>query len=94
LPGIIEELRDLKLVWMSLWNSTNKPFGFEIIDQRLGGLTARLETAQIRMQQFAEHIIDDIPELSTPKLIYTADEKGRLLGSYVWSEIVSACKTY
>ncbi len=93
-PGIIEELRDLKLVWMSLWNSTNKPFGFEIIDQRLGGLTARLETAQIRMQQFAEHIIDDIPELSTPKLIYTADEKGRLLGSYVWSEIVSACKTY
>lgn len=89
---IIDSIHELKIAWLTLWNLTNKPYGFEIIDQRLGGIVSRFETAQFKMKQFAEKKVDDIPELSSEKLLYTANEEGKLLGSYAWGEIVSACK--
>ncbi|HBR32085.1 MAG TPA: beta-N-acetylhexosaminidase [Clostridiales bacterium] len=93
-PEIVSAIRDLKNTWLSLWDSTNKPYGFEIIDLRLGGIVSRFETAQLKMKQFADGNIDDIPELSSEKLLYTKYDNGKMIGSYVWSEIASACKTY
>ena len=93
-PEIIKAIKELKQDWLTLWESTNKPYGFEVLDIRLGGIVSRLETAQYKMKQFADKKVDDIPELSSEKLIYTADDKGRLNGSYAWKEIVSACKNY
>lgn len=92
IPEIITAVRELKLTWLDLWNNTNKPNGFEILDQRLGGIVSRLETAQLKMKQFAEGILDDIPELSTEKLLYTKFDNGKMIGSYAWGEIVSPCK--
>jgi hypothetical protein len=92
IPDIITSIRDLKKAWQELWFSTNKPYGFEILDLRLGGLAYRFESAMTRMQDFANGIIDDIPELSEEKLPYTVLADGSLFGSYAWGEIVSACK--
>lgn len=89
---VINTVRELKSVWYKLWNSTNKPYGFEVIDIRLGGLLSRLETAQMRLNQFANKEIDDIPELSTEKLLYASDENGNMIGYRTWQDLVSACK--
>lgn len=87
--GAVEALR---LAWLSLWNATNKPHGFEVIDGRLGGVAARLDTAQRRMRAFAAGECDTIPELAEPALPYTLLPDGTLDGSYRVGEILSACK--
>jgi hypothetical protein len=92
LPETICSVEALRTAWRALWESTNRPHGFEILDLRLGGIAARLSTAQARMQAFAECEIDDIPELSTPALPYIRMDDGTLFGSYAMGEIVSACK--
>lgn len=92
LPETIRAVEELRNTWRALWESTNRPHGFEILDLRLGGVAARLSTAQARMQAFAAGKIDDIPELSAPALPYTRKDTGALFGSYAVGEIVSACK--
>lgn len=68
-PATLDALRTLRLVWRRLWESTNKPNGFEIIEVRLGGVTARMETAGEKLRAFADGQIDTIPELTEPSLI-------------------------
>ncbi len=69
IPGTIQAVDELRRIWRKLWESTNKPNGFEILEVRLGGLCARLDTAAEKMRAFADGDIDDIPELSDPSLI-------------------------
>ena len=85
-------IRDSRTAWRALWEATNRPQGFEIIDLRLGGVAARLSTAAARMRAFAAGVCADIPELSAPALPYTLRPDGTLFGSYAVGEIVSACK--
>lgn len=92
LTETINAIEELRLAWFELWNTTNKPFGFEIIDARLGGVKSRLATAQARMRLFAMGECEDIPELSTEPLPYTLQADGTLFGSYAVGEIMSACK--
>lgn len=91
IPAILEALETLRKSWLSLWNSTNKTYGFEIIDLRLGGLCARFRTAKARMQAFSAGN-DSLEELREQPLPYTMLNDGSLFGSYAWGEIVSACK--
>lgn len=51
-----ERLRDA-------WMRDNKPFGFEVQDIRLGGLTARIRSCANRLRQLADGEIDRIDEL-------------------------------
>lgn len=92
LPEAIQAMEELRGAWRALWEATNRPYGFEIIDLRLGGVAARLSTAAARMRAFAAGEIADIPELSSPALPYTRMADGTLFGSYAVGEIVSACK--
>lgn len=66
LQGAVDTLRH---TWRRLWESTNKPNGFEAIDQRLGAVAARLSTAGEKMRAFADGRTDSIPELEEPGLI-------------------------
>ena len=65
-----EAVEALRLTWRQLWESTNKPQGFEVIDVRLGGVAARLSTAAEKMRAFACGQVDDIPELTERSLLY------------------------
>ena len=61
----VEKLRKIhRDVWMSLY----KPFGWEVIDIRYGGLSARLETLQERLLAYVRQKIDSIPELEAELL--------------------------
>ncbi len=70
IPAVTEAVESLRRVWRILWEETNKPYGFEVIDFRLGGIWARLSTAGERMAAFARGEAGDIPELSEPALPY------------------------
>ena len=76
-----------------MWLETNKPYGFEVIDGRLGAVEARLETARVRVAAWAGgDEAELLEELLEEPLPYTQRENGALAGSYAVSEIVSACK--
>ncbi len=81
----------LKKKWEVLWNMTNKPYGFEVIDVRLGGIASRFMTASDKMKAFADGKIDDIVELTSEKLYANKEKDGSFLGRYGWSRIISAC---
>lgn len=93
LESAIGEAEKLRTLWRALWQKTNKPYGFEIIDGRMGALRARLETASYRVRRWAKGDREEtLPELREEPLPYTAREGGALFGSYAIGEIVSACK--
>lgn len=88
-----EDTEALRVAWRKLWLSTNKPYGFEIIDGRMGALRARLETAQSRVLTWVRGEEDEtLPELHEKSLPYTLREGGELSGAYQVSDIVSACR--
>lgn len=87
-----EELNRLRVLWRELWYETNRVYGFEIIDVRVGGVAARMESAALLMDDFAAGRIETIEPLAEEPLPYTSLPGGALRGSYAWGEIVSACK--
>ncbi len=87
--AIINALSELKFAWLELWDLTNKPNGFEVIDIRLGGQISRFNTAIYKMKAFAEGNIIDIPELSSEKLTYLRNANGVLSVLHKWIDIVT-----
>ena len=83
----------LRRLWRSLWMDLNKPYGFEVIDGRMGAVQARLETARTRVSAWAagDHG-EGLEELREAPLPYTLREDGALSGCYAIGDIVSACK--
>ncbi len=91
LQEVAADTEALRICWRTLWNSTNRPFGFEIIDGRLGAVHARLETARTVVLEWVNGGPVP-PEFLEPSLPYIRTEDGSLMGSYAVGEIVSACK--
>ncbi len=92
LAAAIDAVQALRIIWRQLWESTNKPFGFEVIDFRMGGICARLSTAAERMAAFARGEIEDIPELSSETLIYKRGENGFVGCTNVMNELLTAAR--
>ncbi|MBB6735794.1 beta-N-acetylhexosaminidase [Cohnella zeiphila] len=65
----IDELRKLH---RKNWLRENKPFGWEAIDIRYGGLLSRLETARARIGDYLSGEADRIEELEEERLYYDA----------------------
>lgn len=86
------ELEKLRVTWRELWYATNRIYGFEIIDVRVGGVAARMESAAVLMEAFAAGRIETIEPLAEEPLPYTDLPGGALRGSYAWGEIVSSSK--
>ena len=65
--GRLAELRiavdELWRCHRAMWHSTYKPFGWEVMEGRYGGLRARLETVRDRLLSYLDGTIDSIPEL-------------------------------
>ncbi|WP_059173871.1 beta-N-acetylhexosaminidase [Bacillus sp. FJAT-27445] len=70
IKGLTMQIGNLHRKHREVWFSLYKPFGWEIIELRYGGLTARMETAQFRIQQWLENKIDRIEELEEKRLIH------------------------
>lgn len=54
LPALIEEFKINHKLMRELWESTNKPFGFEVLDFRVGGVIQRLIYARSVIDRFIE----------------------------------------
>lgn len=68
------------------WHTDYKPFGFEIIDQRFGGLAGRLKSCERRLTDYINGK-GDIPELEELLLpVIPEDQKMTTIGS--WEQIV------
>jgi len=67
---LAEQTKLLHLKHREVWFSLYKPFGWEVIELRYGGLAARLETAQFRIRQWLEGAIDRIEELEEARLVH------------------------
>lgn len=83
----IEEMEKLAEVWQTMWMEQLRPFGFEVIDIRLGAQIQRLRSAKRRFAEFAEGA--QIPELVCEKLPYIDRKDGTHASLNNWS----ACAT-
>jgi len=85
----VEQLHEShRKVWFSLY----KPFGWEIIEFRYGGLFARINTAQFRIQQWLDGEIERIEELEEERLLNEGASgipEGSL-GNHLYHRIASA----
>ena len=85
----VEALDTLRVVWRRLWESTNKPNGFEIIEVRMGGIAARMSTAGEKMRAFALGQVDTIPELEEQALITKRRPNGSIICTNTMDEIAT-----
>ncbi len=77
------------------WFAENRPFGWEVLDVRLGGVKARLESAHPRLTDFLEGRTARIEELEEPRLLLDEREnpghRTLPLSDNSWRNIVTAC---
>ena len=95
LLSLVDKLETLRTLWAEIWNTDNKPFGFEILDGRMGALQARMKTAAKRVTSWAdgdpEEHLDELREEILPFGLGYLQEDVQC-GVYGVGEIVSACK--
>lgn len=89
IPATVEALHTLRVVWRRLWESTNKPNGFEIIEVRMGGIAARMSTAGEKMRAFALGETETIPELEEESLITKRRPNGSIICTNTMDEIAT-----
>ncbi len=71
------------------WMTYNKPFGFEIMDIRYGGIIARIETAKARLEDYLSGRIDSLPELEAERLrmdcLDNESDKDLITRRFLWT---------
>ncbi|NWO14534.1 beta-N-acetylhexosaminidase [Virgibacillus sp.] len=87
-----EELIELRDTHRDLWFSMNKPFGWEIIEIRYGGVITRLDTVQYRIKKWLADEIVVIEELAEDRLYFDGPYQmpAGSLGRNLYHRIVSA----
>lgn len=71
IPEIISRVKELRNAHRDQWLTMNKPFGWEVIDIRYGGLLNRLDTATMRVNEYLNGQIEMIDELEQERLYYS-----------------------
>ena len=77
------------------WLSENTPFGLEVLDIRLAGVTDRLGRAAERVRQYLDGTVPALEELEQERLKLDARENPGFrtlpLTSNTWAQIATAC---
>lgn len=68
---LLSDVCELRSAHRRQWLTMNKPFGWEVIDIRYGGLLNRLETTKDRIERFVHGELDQIEELDQERLYYS-----------------------
>lgn len=89
--GTVESIRQFYAAFDFQWHKENKAFGFEIQDQRIGGLIFRLESSAKRIEKYISGEIDRIEELEEIRLQYFPNNKaGNPIFLNSWINNISA----
>lgn len=65
---LIPLVEKMKLARLKEWYITNKSYGFEVLDQRFGGIISRLNTTKLILQAYIDGKIQRIEELEEKRL--------------------------
>lgn len=87
---LLQSLETLRLTWRKLWEQTNRPQGFEVLDGRMGAIRARMSTAGEKLAQFAAGKREDIPELTEKNLPYRRNPDNSFQWTNTMWEITTA----
>ena len=81
----------------NLWFTDTKPFDYELLDIRLGGVKTRLESCQRRIRSWMDGRTSRLEELEQERLPYweldgmnPQDPKAELRENF-WDKIISGC---
>lgn len=85
LPEMSVKVENTRKLHRELWYTTNKPFGFEVIDIRYGGLRTRIDSAIYRLTEYLEGRIPRLEELEEPRLSMECQD------SVYYTNILSSC---
>jgi len=72
LPILKQLVEELRLAHRDVWFSVNKPFGWEVLDIRYGGVLSRIESTEYRLQEYLNGNVDKIEELAEERLYHDA----------------------
>ncbi|QJD84295.1 beta-N-acetylhexosaminidase [Cohnella herbarum] len=75
LPELLLKVEALRISHRNQWMETYKPFGWEVLDLRYGGLTARLRSATDRIKDYLEGGVLCIEELEETRLYFDDRER-------------------
>ena len=84
LPSLLAAVERLHALHAREWTKLYKPFGWEVLDLRYGGLEARLKTAAVRVGAYARGEIGRIEELEPDRLTFDGREaiENRWMGHF------------
>lgn len=94
LPKVQKLVVQLKDAHRAQWLKTYKPFGWEVLDIRYGGVVSRIDTAIYRLKQYLEGTISTIPELEEQRLGFDMEPRPKEAGfgrGNTYNRIASAC---
>jgi len=80
LPELSKRIRDLRDAHRNQWFKINKPFGWEVLDIRYGGLSYRVDSAIKRLVDYLEGRIERIEELEEERLYFDGPERDEGIG--------------
>lgn len=75
LPEISLGVQKLRAAHRKQWLSMFKPFGWEVLDIRYGGVVNRLDTASMRLLEYADGKLERIEELEQERLLYSTTNR-------------------
>lgn len=89
----VEKVREMKELRGKIWFEECRPFGYEVLDIRFGGVAVRLESARRRLEAWISGEVEHLEELEEDRLPYAVDRQNkdhRLCAAPLWEYIVSA----
>ena len=87
IPGIICNLTDMKSSREKIWMNDAKPFGYEILDIKIGGVITRLKSTGYRIDNYLNGNVLRLEELEEERLPYFT--KGMDKRENLWNRIIS-----
>ena len=85
-PELAANLAEFHALYKRLWRHERKPFGLEVMDVRIAGLRARVETLRETVQAYLDNEIEAIPEFDLPTL---GDWRGGDINT--WRKLATRC---
>ncbi len=96
LPETRAAVEELRRTHRAQWLATYKPFGWEVLDLRYGGVLARIDTAIYRIEQYLSGEINKLEELEQTRLGFDMNPRPDNAGfgrGNTYQRIATACPT-
>ena len=88
IPAVQKEVAALRKCHRSVWMAEFKPFGWEVLDIRYGGVLARMDTARERITDFLAGRLAALPECTQPLLpVFPAQPRGTLPANVTYGRV-------